>query len=73
MGDLADGVLVVLYVDDDLDRVEDAVVDDGLMTRMLDPASSRTIAAIAISTHMMIISSSIWPGTCSIVTGGSRR
>jgi hypothetical protein len=30
LGDLADGVLVVLHVDDDLDRVEDAVVDDGV-------------------------------------------
>jgi hypothetical protein len=30
LGDLADGVLVVLHVDDDFDRVEDAVVDDGV-------------------------------------------
>src|SRR5690242_1991387 len=30
------------------------------MTRTLDPASSRTIATIAISTHMIIIPFSIW-------------
>ena len=116
LGDLSDGVLVVLYVDDDLDRVEDAVVDDGVdadgdvvagdaflgghrhrddlhvdlvqaigdgvspgprvaarswpkrnttprsywvMIRVLDPASSRTIAAIAISANTMVISSSV--------------
>jgi hypothetical protein len=47
-------------------------VPDWVMTRMLDPASSRTRTVIAISTHM-IISSSIWPGTCSIVTGRSCR
>ena len=134
MGDLADGVLVVLHVDDDLDRVEDAVVDDGVDAdgdvvagdaflggdrhgddlhvdlvqavgdrrdegqpgrpgARAELAEAQHDAAFELgddpdagpgqqqdqrprsrsATNIMVISSSVWPGTCSIVAGGSRR
>lgn len=42
-----------------------------VMTRTLDPASRRTSVATAISTHMMIISSSVWY-VYSLVVGRQR-